>query len=175
MTVARDPAGGSRATAAPPASSSHPVAMPESVANDVLHSLARITGAVGAIRTRYAGSPEVAIILGTGLGALGEEIALEAAFDYADIPGFPLSTVESHSGRLLFGMLGGKPVVAMQGRFHRYEGYSLQQVSFPVRVMHALGAGTLIVSNACGAMNPLWDTGSSCSSPITSTCSVTIR
>ena len=159
MTVARDPDGGSRATVAPPASSSHPVAMPESVANDVLHSLARITAAVSAIRTRYAGSPEVAIILGTGLGALGEEIALEASLDYAEIPGFPLSTVESHSGRLLFGMLGGKSVVAMQGRFHRYEGYTLQQVSFPVRVMHALGAETLIVSNACGVMNPQWDTG----------------
>ena len=159
MTAARDPEGGSRATVAPPASSSHPVAMPESVANDVLHSLARITAAVAAIRTRYAGSPDVAIILGTGLGALGEEIAVEASLDYAEIPGFPLSTVESHSGRLLFGMLGGKPVVAMQGRFHRYEGYTLQQVSFPVRVMQALGASTLIVSNACGVMNPQWDKG----------------
>ena len=159
MTVARDPEGGSRATVAPPASSSHPVAMPESVVNDVLHSLARITAAVSVIRTRYAGSPEVAIILGTGLGALGDEIALETSLDYAEIPGFPLSTVESHSGRLLFGMLGGKPVVAMQGRFHRYEGYTLQQVAFPVRVMHALGAGTLIVSNACGVMNPQWDKG----------------
>jgi purine-nucleoside phosphorylase len=159
MTVARDPEGGSRATAAPPASPSHPVAMPESVANDVLHSLARITAAVAAIRTRYAGSPEVAIILGTGLGALGDEIAIETSLDYEEIPGFPLSTVESHSGRLLFGMLSGKPVVAMQGRFHRYEGYTLQEVSFPVRVMHALGAGTLIVSNACGVMNSLWDKG----------------
>jgi purine-nucleoside phosphorylase len=159
MTVARGPAGGSRATVAPPASPSHPIAVPESVANDVLHSLARITAAVGAIRTRYTGSPDVAIILGTGLGALGREIAVATSLDYATIPGFPLSTVESHSGRLLFGTLGGKQVVAMQGRFHRYEGYTLQQVTFPVRVMRALGARTLVVSNACGVMNPLWNKG----------------
>jgi purine-nucleoside phosphorylase len=133
--------------------------MPESAATDVLHSLARITAAVAAIRTRHTGSSDVAIILGTGLGALGREIALETSIDYADIPGFPLSTVESHSGRLLFGTLGGKQVVAMQGRFHRYEGYTLQQVTFPVRVMRALGARTLVVSNACGVMNPLWDKG----------------
>jgi purine-nucleoside phosphorylase len=159
MTVARDPAGGSRATIAPPAAPSHPVAVPESVANDPLHSLARITAAVAAIRTRYTGSPDIAIILGTGLGALGREIAVETSLEYAHIPDFPLSTVESHSGRLLFGTLGGKQVVAMQGRFHRYEGYTLQQVTFPVRVMRALGAGTLVVSNACGVMNPLWDKG----------------
>jgi purine-nucleoside phosphorylase len=78
---------------------------------------------------------------------------------YEEIPRFPLSTVESHSGRLLFGTLGGKRVVAMQGRFHRYEGYTLQQASFPVRVMKALGAGILVVSNACGGMNPLWAPG----------------
>ena len=115
--------------------------------------------AVAAIRSRYTGSPDVAIILGTGLGALGREIGVDVSIDYAEIPGFPLSTVESHSGRLLFGTLGGKRVVAMQRRFHRYEGYSLQEVSFPVRVMHALGARTLIVSNACGVMNPQWDRG----------------
>ena len=95
-------------------------------------------------------------MLGTGLGDLAREIAIEASVEYADIPGFPLSTVESHAGRLLIGRLGETPVVAMQGRFHRYEGYSLQHVTFPVRVLHALGAGTLIVSNACGGMNPLW-------------------
>jgi purine-nucleoside phosphorylase len=121
--------------------------------------MARISSAVGAIRTRYTGTPDVAIILGTGLGALGREIDVETSMDYVDIPGFPLSTVESHTGRLLFGMLGGKSVVAMQGRFHRYEGYSLQQVTFPVRVMRALGAGTLVVSNACGVMHPLWNPG----------------
>ncbi|HEY7407872.1 MAG TPA: purine-nucleoside phosphorylase [Gemmatimonadaceae bacterium] len=159
MTVARDPAGGSRATVAPPAAPPHPTASPESAAESGLHSLARIRAAVSAIRTRYTGSPDIAIILGTGLGALGREIALETSIDYAEVPGFPLSTVESHSGRLLLGRLGGKHVVAMQGRFHRYEGYSLQEITFPVRVMHALGARTLVVSNACGVMNPLWEKG----------------
>jgi purine-nucleoside phosphorylase len=103
--------------------------------------------------------PEVAIILGTGLGGLAEDIQVEAAVPYDQIPGFPLSTVESHAGRLLLGRLGKRPVVAMQGRFHRYEGYSLGAVTFPVRVMRALGAGTLIVSNACGGMHPLWVPG----------------
>ena len=84
---------------------------------------------------------------------------METSIPYAEIPHFPLSTVESHSGRLLFGTLGGKPVMAMQGRFHRYEGYTLQQVTFPVRVMRALGIDTLVVSNACGGMNPLWAPG----------------
>jgi purine-nucleoside phosphorylase len=78
---------------------------------------------------------------------------------YEEIPGFPLSTVESHAGRLLLGTLGGRQVVAMQGRFHRYEGYSLQQIAFPVRVLHALGARLLVVSNACGGMHPLWSPG----------------
>jgi purine-nucleoside phosphorylase len=158
MTVARDP-GGSRAAVAPPASLPHPATAPERAANDALHSRARIAAAVNSVRTRHTGFPDVAIILGTGLGALGREIALETSIDYAEIPAFPLSTVESHSGRLLFGTLGGKQVVAMQGRFHRYEGYSLQEVAFPVRVMRALGATTLVVSNACGVMNPLWDKG----------------
>jgi purine-nucleoside phosphorylase len=102
---------------------------------------------------------EVAIVLGTGLGALGDAITLDASVAYADIPGFPLSTVESHTGRLLIGALGGRRVVAMQGRFHRYEGYSLQQVTFPVRVLHALGARTLVVSNACGGMRADWRAG----------------
>jgi purine-nucleoside phosphorylase len=123
------------------------------------HSLEAIEAAAGAVRARFPATPAAALILGTGLGALGREIAVEAAIDYRDIPGFPLSTVETHAGRLLCGTLGGKPVVAMQGRFHRYEGYSLQQVTFPVRVLRALGATTLIVSNACGGMNPLWAAG----------------
>jgi len=119
----------------------------------------RIQAAVTAVRTNTALTPAVAIILGTGLGGLAQEIAVESAIPYERIPGFPLSTVESHAGRLLLGRLGNRPIVAMQGRFHRYEGYGLGEVTFPVRVMHALGAETLIVSNACGGMNPLWNPG----------------
>ncbi|MEP6687806.1 MAG: purine-nucleoside phosphorylase [Gemmatimonadales bacterium] len=119
----------------------------------------RVQAAAGVIRGHGALVPEVGIILGTGLGGLAGVIAVEADVPYGDIPGFPLSTVETHAGRLLIGRLGGKRVVAMQGRFHRYEGYDLQQVTFPVRVMHALGARTLVVSNACGGMNPIWGPG----------------
>jgi purine-nucleoside phosphorylase len=119
----------------------------------------RIQAAARAVRERTKLVPEVGIVLGTGLGGLAREIAVESEVPYESIPGFPLSTVESHAGRLLLGRLGGRPVVAMQGRFHRYEGYDLQQVTFPIRVMHALGARTLMVSNACGGMNPLWAPG----------------
>jgi purine-nucleoside phosphorylase len=115
--------------------------------------------AADVVRRRTRTVPEVAIILGTGLGGLAQELAVEREVPYQEIPGFPLSTVESHAGRLLLGRLGGRAVVAMQGRFHRYEGYDLRAVTFPVRVMHALGAGTLVVSNACGGMNPLWSPG----------------
>jgi purine-nucleoside phosphorylase len=115
--------------------------------------------AVEVIRRSSTLEPDVGIILGTGLGGLAEEIEVEATVAYEHIPGFPLSTVESHAGRLLLGRLGKRPVVAMQGRFHRYEGYALAAVTFPVRVMHALGAGTLIASNACGGMHPLWAAG----------------
>jgi purine-nucleoside phosphorylase len=120
---------------------------------------ARIDEAVAAVRARSGVAPAVGVILGTGLGGLAERIRVETSIPYEEIPHFPLSTVESHSGRLLLGTLGGKPVVAMQGRFHRYEGYTLQQVTFPVRVMRALGAETLVVSNACGGMNPFWTPG----------------
>lgn len=119
----------------------------------------RVHAAADVVRKSAALQPEVAIILGTGLGALADEIAAEASIPYDQIPGFPLSTVESHAGRLLLGHLGRRPVVAMEGRFHRYEGYGLAEVTFPVRVMHALGARTLVVSNACGGMNPLWNPG----------------
>jgi purine-nucleoside phosphorylase len=119
----------------------------------------RVQAAAAVVRGRSALVPEIGIILGTGLGGLAREIVVEAEVPYGEIPGFPLSTVETHAGRLLLGRLGGRPVVAMQGRFHRYEGYDLQQVTFPVRVLHALGARTLIVSNACGGMNPLWGPG----------------
>ena len=123
------------------------------------HALERISAAVQAIRARFDAVPTEAIILGTGLGDLAARIDVAAVIDYADIPHFPLSTVESHAGRLLCGTLGGRTVVAMQGRFHRYEGYSLQEVTFPVRVLRALGATTLVVSNACGGMHPLWQRG----------------
>ena len=123
------------------------------------HTLERVERAADVVRARYARTPDAAVILGTGLGALAGRISVEATIDYRDIPGFPLSTVESHAGRLLCGTLAGKTVVAMQGRFHRYEGYSLSQVTFPVRVLRALGAETLVVSNACGGMHPLWAPG----------------
>ncbi|MFL5578582.1 MAG: purine-nucleoside phosphorylase [Gemmatimonadaceae bacterium] len=123
------------------------------------HSTERIGAAVRVIRERFGETPEVAIVLGTGLGALADRIDTRAVIDYGDLPHFPLSTVESHAGRLLCGTLGGKTVVAMQGRFHRYEGYTLQQVTFPIRVLRALGARTLVVSNACGGMHPLWSPG----------------
>ena len=122
-------------------------------------TLEAVEAAAAVVRARFGAVPDVAIVLGTGLGGLANEIAAEATISYADIPDFPLSTVESHAGRLLCGTLGGKTVVAMQGRFHRYEGYTLQQVTFPVRVLRALGAHTLVVSNACGGMNPYWAPG----------------
>jgi purine-nucleoside phosphorylase len=98
--------------------------------------------------------PVVGIILGTGLGGLVKEISVEYTLPYAEIPNFPTSTVEGHQGKFIFGELGGKKVVAMQGRFHFYEGYTMQQITFPVRIMKALGVKTLCVSNACGGMNP---------------------
>ena len=129
------------------------------VASDGPHTLEQVERAAAVVRARFPKPPDVAIILGTGLGALASRVVVEASIDYTDIPGFPLSTVESHAGRLLCGTLAGKTVVAMQGRFHRYEGYSLGQVTFPVRVLRALGAETLVVSNACGGMHPLWAAG----------------
>jgi purine-nucleoside phosphorylase len=119
----------------------------------------RIQAAADVVRQNSRIVPDVGLILGTGLGGLAREIEVESSISYDRIPGFPLSTVETHAGRLLLGRLGGRAVVAMQGRFHRYEGYSLADVTFPVRVMHALGARTLVVSNACGGMNPLWNPG----------------
>ena len=108
-------------------------------------------------RTNY--KPQVGIILGTGLGGLVAEIEIEHSISYKDIPHFPVSTVEGHSGRLIFGNLGGKQVVAMQGRFHFYEGYSMEKVTFPVRVMKFLGIKHLIVSNASGGVNPDYEVG----------------
>ncbi|MBY0523855.1 MAG: purine-nucleoside phosphorylase [Gemmataceae bacterium] len=119
----------------------------------------QIHEAKAAIQARWKGQPRVGIILGTGLGGFAEDIAAEATIPYGQIPHFPESTVVSHAGRLVCGTLGGKSVVAMEGRFHFYEGYSLQQVTFPVRVMKALGCEVLIVSNACGGMNPQYAKG----------------
>jgi purine-nucleoside phosphorylase len=124
-----------------------------------LHTVERVNAAASAVRARWKQTPAAAIILGTGLGRLAEAIEKPTVIPYPDIPDFPRSTVESHAGRLLCGTLGGKPVVAMQGRAHRYEGYSLQQVTFPVRVLHALGANVLIVSNACGTVRAEWKPG----------------
>lgn len=121
--------------------------------------LNEIREATDAIRSHSSLEPGIGVILGTGLGGLAERIEVETVLPYKEIPHFPLSTVETHTGRLLLGRLGGKTVVAMQGRFHRYEGYTLPRIAFPVRVMRALGAGTLITSGACGGMNPLWSPG----------------
>ena len=114
------------------------------------------------IRKHTKMRPEIGIILGTGLGGLVKEIRKEIVLDYDEIPHFPISTVESHHGKLIFGTLAGKKIVAMQGRFHYYEGYSLQQVTFPVRVMSrrfGLGVKTLLISNAAGGMNPEFHRG----------------
>ncbi|MEE9552746.1 MAG: purine-nucleoside phosphorylase [candidate division Zixibacteria bacterium] len=120
---------------------------------------ANIDEAVKYIKTKTKAEPAIGIILGTGLGALAEEIGHDLDIEYVDIPHFPTSTVESHKGRLLFGKLGGKDVVAMQGRFHYYEGYDFRQVTFPIRVLKSLGVRTLIVSNAAGGVNPQYEVG----------------
>lgn len=121
--------------------------------------LKQIQDAVSYIQSHYSESPSVGIILGTGLGKLANEIDVQLEIDYKNIPHFPVSTVESHSGKLIFGTLSGKKVVAMKGRFHYYEGYSMKEVTFPVRVMKKLGVSTLLVSNACGGLNPAQEVG----------------
>src|SRR5256886_3414647 len=118
-----------------------------------------IDAAVRALRARTKFVPDVAIILGTGLGGLADEVAVEARMPYGEIPGFPLSTVESHAGELLLGILAGRRVAAMRGRVHCYEGYTPQQIGLPVRVLERLGARTLMVSNACGGLDPPWGPG----------------
>ena len=115
--------------------------------------LEKIKESADFIRSQVASVPDTAIILGTGLGALVDHISDKQFIPYTSIPNFPVSTVEGHSGNLIFGKLGSKPVMAMQGRFHYYEGYDMKQVTFPVRVMKALGVKTLFVSNAAGGMN----------------------
>ena len=116
--------------------------------------LQKIQETAAFLRGKMKTSPETAIILGTGLGSLANEITDKYEIEYKDIPNFPLSTVEGHSGKLIFGKLGSTEIMAMQGRFHFYEGYSMKEVTFPVRVMRELGIKTLFVSNAAGGMNP---------------------
>lgn len=111
------------------------------------------------IRKKTKNDYEIGIVLGTGLGGLVNEIEIEYEFDYEELPHFPLSTVESHRGKLILGKLSGKNVVAMQGRFHFYEGYTMKEITYPIRVMKFLGVKTLVVSNACGGMNPLYKRG----------------
>lgn len=111
------------------------------------------------LRERMQTNPETAIILGTGLGKLANEITEKLEIEYKDIPNFPVSTIEGHSGKLIFGKLGNKDIMAMQGRFHYYEGYSMKEVTFPVRVMKELGIKTLFVSNASGGTNASFDIG----------------
>lgn len=119
----------------------------------------QISEAVAGIRKKTPFQPTVGIILGTGLGALVKEIKVETVVEYSDVPHMPSSTVETHHGKIHFGTLGGKKVMAFQGRFHLYEGYTAQQVSFPVRVMKALGCTHLVVSNAAGGMNRAYQPG----------------
>lgn len=125
----------------------------------MLELAGQVDKAVSVIRERWPREARVGIILGTGLGSLAQQIEAEATIDYESIPYFPRSTAISHAGQLVCGKLQGLPVVAMEGRFHAYEGYTHQQITFPVRVMRALGAELLIVSNACGGMNPQYACG----------------
>jgi purine-nucleoside phosphorylase len=125
-----------------------------------MHDIAaEISQATDVIHAHWRERPCVGLVLGTGLGSVADQIETEATLDYASIPHFPQSTSISHAGQLVCGMLQGVPVVAMEGRFHAYEGYSQRQITFPIRVMRALGAEMLIVSNACGGMNPLYALG----------------
>ncbi|MBI9071627.1 MAG: purine-nucleoside phosphorylase [Melioribacteraceae bacterium] len=119
----------------------------------------KIKETIEVIKQHTSETYEVGIVLGTGLGGLVKDIEIEHELDYSELPYFPLSTVESHQGKLIFGKIGGKNVVAMQGRFHYYEGYTMQQITYPIRVMKFLGVKTLLVSNACGGMNPIYSRG----------------
>lgn len=119
----------------------------------------KVAEATEAVRAQTAVRPEVGIVLGTGLGSLAEKLQADARIPYAEIPHFPTSTVDTHAGELIVGSLAGVPVVALSGRFHYYEGYSLQEVTFPIRVARALGIHTLVVSNAAGGLNPQFKSG----------------
>lgn len=119
----------------------------------------RIDAATSAIRKRWDKTPTVGIILGTGLNQLAEDLTIDVSIPYNEVPGFLTSTAPSHKGTLTCGELAGKTVMVMEGRFHFYEGYSLQEITFPVRVMKAMGCEVLIASNACGGMNPQYQRG----------------
>lgn len=121
--------------------------------------LQQLDDTLSALKSKLAHTPEVGIILGTGLGGLAKEIEIAVTVDYQEVPHFVQSTVETHHGKLHFGTLGGKQVIAMQGRFHYYEGYTMQEITYPVRVMKALGCRAMLVSNACGCVNPLYKAG----------------
>jgi purine-nucleoside phosphorylase len=123
------------------------------------HEWEHVREAASVVRAAWPGSPKVGLVLGTGLGALAREIESPVAIPYPEIPHFPRSTVESHAGRLVCGTLAGHSVMAMEGRFHLYEGYTAAQVTFPVRVMKEMGCELLIVSNACGGLNPQYRKG----------------
>lgn len=124
-----------------------------------MNLISKIDAAVKYLEAKIDFRPEIGIILGTGLGSLGDFIENKKVIDYSDIPEFPVSTVSGHAGKLIFGTLEGKKVVAMQGRFHYYEGYTMQEVTIPVRVMKKLGAEMLLVSNACGGLNHSFNAG----------------
>lgn len=125
----------------------------------MLDQFDKVQSACQAIRSRWNVTPHAGVILGTGLGGLAGEIEVEASFDYSEIPHFLKSTATSHKGRLVCGRLGGVPIVAMEGRFHMYEGYPLQAITLPVRVFKALGAQLMVVSSAVGGMNPFYRSG----------------
>mgnify|MGYP001765897774 FL=1 len=121
--------------------------------------LEKIKATANYIKERINATPEVGIILGTGLGGLVKEIEIKESIPYSEIPNFPVSTVDGHAGRLIYGTLGNREVLAMQGRFHYYEGYSMKEVTFPVRVLKSVGISHLFVSNASGGLNPDWHVG----------------
>ena len=127
--------------------------------NESLTMLEQIKATAHYIQDRIQVNPQIGIILGTGLGALADEVAVHHRFPYDELPNFPVSTVQSHQGQLVVGELGGKPIIAMQGRFHYYEGFTMHELTFPVRVMRVLGVQGLFISNACGSVNPDMKTG----------------
>jgi len=121
--------------------------------------LAKVKESVAFLASETKLRPHIAVVLGTGLGGLADKIKAAAVISYKNIPNFPISTVVSHEGRLIFGSLGGKSVVAMQGRFHFYEGYEAKEITFPIRVMAAMGIKTLLISNAAGGLNLSFQAG----------------